>query len=79
MLEMNRACLEILGIDHLKKNLRGYSIYDDPNFNASVIDSIKAGEITGLEIEYDFDLIRKTGYYETSRKKRHSLILQSAL
>lgn len=70
MLEMNRACLEILGIGHLKKNLKGYSIYDDPNFNASVIDSIKAGEITGLEIEYDFDLIRKTGYYETSRSKK---------
>lgn len=66
--QVNRACMDILGV-HDSKEIVGLSVYDDPNMLPAILDSVKRGNLSGFEVAYDFDLVKKQGLYETMKSK----------
>jgi len=72
LIQVNRACLDILGVSD-PKEIVGLSAYNDPNLLQAMLDSVKNGNISGFEVAYDFDLVKKYGLYKTNRSKKSFL------
>lgn len=68
LLEVNRACMDIFGVADAS-SIKGFCAYNDPNLQAAILDSIVSGQTTHIQVVYDFDIIKKTGYYQTNRSK----------
>lgn len=66
--QVNRACLDILGV-HDSKEIVGLSAYNDPNLLPAILDSVRGGSLSGFEVAYDFDLVKKHAFYETTKSK----------
>jgi PAS domain S-box-containing protein len=70
--DINSACVEILGISDVKKTLN-MDLFDDPNLPEMIKRTVKAGERVRHEIEYNFEKVKESHYYKTSKSGRIEL------
>ena len=66
LLEVNKASLKIFGISDIK-NVPNYNFFEDPNTPENIKEDLEFGKIYRFEKIYDFDLIKKSNLYETSK------------
>jgi PAS domain S-box-containing protein len=64
--DANRACLDLFGISDLEE-VRGFSLFDDPNLSDEVKKKLRSGEAVRQEIAFDFDLVNELGLYHTAK------------
>ena len=69
LIDVNAACLAIFGITD-RAAVSGFKLFDDPNLTSEIKARLRAGESGRYEFEFDFDLVRELGLYETSRVGR---------
>ncbi|WXG42093.1 MAG: PAS domain S-box protein [Candidatus Freyarchaeum deiterrae] len=66
LINANKACLNILGVSDVEK-IKGLKLLKDPNIPLNLKKSILNDETVKSEAPYDFDKIRETKSYETSK------------
>lgn len=64
LLEVNDACLEMFGVID-PKEIKGFNLFEDPNVNAETKEVLKSGKSVKLELDFDFELVKKHGLYHT--------------
>ncbi len=64
---MNRACLDIFGIDDASV-VRGFRLFDDPNLSEQHKRDLREGRPVQQEIIFDFDKVREHHLYPTSKQ-----------
>lgn len=64
--DMNKACMDILGI-HDFGDISNFNIFHNPNIPEEMKKRLLDGEVVRFTIEYDFDLIRKSMLFKTSK------------
>ena len=69
MIFMNDATSRIFGMDKEAYIRKRINIFENPNLPIKVRDAIRNREKVQAQIEYSFDLVRASGYYETSLSK----------
>lgn len=74
ILGFNLAFIEIFGIEN-PQNIRFNDLFKDPNITDSLINTIEFGENQRIEADYDFDKIKKSKIYSTSKKGKLNLEL----
>lgn len=79
LIDCNDYDLEIFGIERKEDFIhRNVTLYNNPNFSAESVEGLENGENVYLNITYDFDLIRTSEYYPTTRKGRIFLEIKAA-
>lgn len=66
LIHVNKACLEIFGIDGVGDVL-GFSLFDDPNVPDGIKDKLLNGDTVRYESIFDFEKVRALGLYDTIR------------
>jgi PAS domain S-box-containing protein len=66
LVNANRAALELTGMTNLQVHPQ-YGLLADPQMPADAPARLLAGESVRFETVYDFDVVRKAGFYETSK------------
>ncbi|MFW6055828.1 MAG: PAS domain S-box protein, partial [Chloroflexota bacterium] len=66
LLDANPACLALFGVED-KSELRGFSLFDDPNLPDEQKERLRVGEQAEYEHQFDFGLVREQGLYRTTR------------
>ncbi|NIN65870.1 MAG: PAS domain S-box protein [Anaerolineae bacterium] len=64
--DANPACLDLFGVDSVEE-LRGFSLFEDPNMPSDARAHIERGEAVVYENVFDFDLVAREGLYKTSK------------
>ncbi|MDD2961479.1 MAG: PAS domain S-box protein [Muribaculaceae bacterium] len=68
MIDCNDADIKIFGIEHKEDLINSaISIYDNPNVPYESLSSLLKGESLSVKIEYDFETIKATKYFPTSK------------
>jgi signal transduction histidine kinase len=67
LLIANQACLNLFGIDDMEA-IVGFDLFSDPNLPQVVIEQIKAGKTIHYESKFDFNLVKSSRLYQTSRE-----------
>lgn len=62
----NQACLNLFGINNIQQ-VRGFNLFEDPNLPEEAKTDIRSGKSVKYEFEFDFELVKSIGLYETSR------------
>ncbi|PKK97974.1 MAG: hypothetical protein CVV57_09595 [Tenericutes bacterium HGW-Tenericutes-2] len=70
----NDAAIELFGVVYPEK-LKGMELFTNPNLNPELVEKIANFEHIGIEIEYDFDLVKEKNLYETTKSGRRILKL----
>ncbi|MDD3036591.1 PAS domain S-box protein [Bacteroides sp.] len=79
LIDCNDYDLKIFGIEHKEDLIHSNITLDNnPNFPTESLERLKNGENVYLSITYDFDLVRTTQYYPTTRKERIFLEIKAA-
>jgi len=66
LMEVNRACLELFGIED-EKEIKGFNLFEDPNVSPRVKKRLLAGETVRYEAPFDFRKVKKLGRYRTRK------------
>lgn len=66
LIEANLQCLELFGVRDLDE-VKGFRLFEDPNLRQIAKEMLLRGIQVHYEDEFDFDLIKAKGLYETSR------------
>ncbi|TFH06540.1 MAG: PAS domain S-box protein, partial [Candidatus Thorarchaeota archaeon] len=66
LITANKAALKIGGISDIQ-DLVGFSLFDDPNVPSEIKAKLIRGEAVQYEAEFDFEKVKETELYETSR------------
>lgn len=66
LITANKAALEIGGVSDVQE-LIGFSLFDDPNVPNDFKAKLIRGEAVEYEIEFDFNKVKESGLYNTSR------------
>jgi diguanylate cyclase (GGDEF)-like protein/PAS domain S-box-containing protein len=72
----NEAALSLFGVLD-PQELKGKNLFDNPNLDKKIIDKITNFEQVSVEIEYDFEVVKKNHVYKTS--KSGQIILQLSI
>jgi PAS domain S-box-containing protein len=64
--DINRSCLEIFGISGITRIMR-FNLFRDPNIPESEKERLRRGETVRCECAFDFEKIRQSGLYQSSR------------
>ncbi|MHA2296708.1 MAG: PAS domain S-box protein [Candidatus Hodarchaeales archaeon] len=72
LVEVNKTCLEIFGINSSNEVL-GFNLFEDPNLPSEEREKLLNGEIAKFESEFDFDKVRELGLYETTKSGKKYL------
>lgn len=64
--EVNKACLDLFGIQNIE-HVRGFNLFEDPNLPEQAKTDIRSGKSVKYEFEFDFELVKRKGLYETTR------------
>ncbi len=64
--DINRSCLDIFGICEIPGNL-DFNLFSDPNIPESEKEKLRQGETVRCECHFDFEKIKQTGFFQTSR------------
>lgn len=77
--DCNAHEMVIFGIDNKEQFLNsGVSVFENPNLSDECKNALKKGQNFQFELLYDFDKIRKTNYYKTSRTGKISVETKAA-
>ena len=76
LLEENKASMKIFGISDVI-DVSNYNFFEDPNTPETIKESLEFGKITRFEKIYDFDQIKRSNLYETSKSGKifHDVLL----
>ncbi len=77
LVEVNEACVSLFGVVD-PDELRGFRLFDDPNLPVDARHRLERGETLRLQAPFDFDLVRRSGFYRTTRQGRIHLDLALA-
>ncbi|MBE0527160.1 MAG: PAS domain S-box protein, partial [Candidatus Thorarchaeota archaeon] len=66
LITANKAALEIGGVSDVQE-LIGFSLFDDPNVPNDIKAKLIRGEAVEYETEFDFEKVKETSLYNTSR------------
>lgn len=66
LLHVNRSCQAIFGITDNSK-VKGFRLFDDPNISKENKSRLQLGEKIRYEVAFDFEKVRKSNLYETTR------------
>jgi len=66
LIDANPACLELFGVTSLDE-VKGFSLFDNPNIPDDLLQRVKDGEAVSYETEFDFDLVWRHRLYETQK------------
>jgi PAS domain S-box-containing protein len=66
LVNANRAVIEMYGLNGVE-SIRGYRLFEDPDFPSEVKDSLRRGVSARFEREYSFESAKEAGLYDTSR------------
>jgi PAS domain S-box-containing protein len=66
LITANNASRAILGISEIPQ-VSNVCLFDEPNLNPSIKESISRGGSIGFEMLYDFEIVKQTKYYETTK------------
>lgn len=69
LVDCNPACLQIFGVDSVNE-VKGFSLFEDPNLSSQQKRDIKEGKNVRFEIEFDFEIVKKLKLYNTSKSGR---------
>ncbi|TNF09070.1 MAG: diguanylate cyclase [Bacillota bacterium] len=72
----NEAAISLFGVIN-PQELKGKNLFDNPNLDKSLVEKIAKFEQVSVEIEYDFDKVKKQHIYQTS--KSGQIILQLSI
>jgi PAS domain S-box-containing protein len=64
--DINRSCLEIFGISGITRIMK-FNLFSDPNIPESEKERLRRGEMVRCECAFDFEKIKRSGLYRTSR------------
>ncbi len=67
LIDANRACLEIFGIDDVSA-VKGFRLFEDPNLSEEHKKALREGKPVSQEVIFDFEEVRKHNLYPTSRQ-----------
>ncbi len=67
LIDVNRACMEIFGIDHVSA-VKGVRLFEDPNLSEEHKIALREGKSIAQEVVFDFEKVRKRNLYSTSRQ-----------
>ncbi len=67
LVDVNRACLDIFGIDDVS-TVKRFRLFDDPNLSEQHKKDLRAGKQVNQEITFDFDKVKKNNLYQTSKQ-----------
>ncbi len=65
-INLNKVFINIFGISDLEK-IKNIGIFDDPNMTEAIKSTLLNGETIQTELSYNFELIKKTGIYYTTK------------
>ena len=66
LVDANPKCLEIFGIPNVEA-VKGFKLFADPNISDEFKKRLFAGEQVSFESEFDFEKVRESALYETSK------------
>lgn len=66
LLDVNQACVDLFGLEN-NDDIKGFNLFTNPHLTPEGLFSIKSGNPTRYEVEYDFDSINKNKIYRTKR------------
>jgi PAS domain S-box-containing protein len=69
LIDVNPACLDLFGVADVEA-VKGFRLFEDPNVPEAARQRLLAGEAVKFEAEFDFDLVKELGLYETSKSGR---------
>ncbi len=75
LVNANQEYLNIFGVDHVEE-LKGFKLFEDPNFSEEVKTRLKNGELVDYEKMFDFELVKKLELYKTTRSGKHFIHIQ---
>ena len=64
--DVNRACLELFGLETIQE-IRGFNLFDDPNFPQEQQNRLKSGNIASYQTTFSFEKVKEFELYSTSR------------
>ena len=67
LVDANKATFEMWGVSNFD-DLRGFNLFDDPNFPSMLKERIRQGESVRHEVDFDYSKVTKAGQYKTSRR-----------
>jgi diguanylate cyclase (GGDEF)-like protein/PAS domain S-box-containing protein len=70
----NDAAIELFGVVN-PEMLKGMELFTNPNLNPDLLERIANFENIGIEIEYDFDIVKEKNIYETTKSGKRILKL----
>lgn len=66
LVNVNKACLELFGVVD-EKELKGFSLFDDPNVSEDHKIELKQGMSINYQSEFNFDLVKELNLYQTTK------------
>jgi len=70
----NNAANELFGVIN-PKEINGLKLFDNPNLNPEMAKKLENFEDISMEIEYDFDKVQKTNFFQTRKSGKRILNL----
>jgi PAS domain S-box-containing protein len=67
LVDANRATFDLWGVSSFD-DLRGFNLFDDPNFPSMLKEKIRRGESVRHEVDFDYGKVTEAGQYKTSRR-----------
>lgn len=65
LVQINDTALEMKGISSIEDAVGNINIFSSPNMDSFTSERIKSGERFSCVLEYDFDIVQKSGFYCT--------------
>ncbi|MCA1916636.1 response regulator, partial [Methanospirillum hungatei] len=75
LLGINPACCDLFGV-YSSDDVRGFSLFDDPNVPKERLDALKKGETVRYRSVFDFDLVKNLQLYPTSKAGKITIDVQ---
>ena len=70
LISVNPACLHLFGVADVEA-VKGFRLFEDPNLPEDARERLLAGEPVSYEAEFDFELVKEMGLYETTRSGQY--------
>jgi len=67
LLDINKASLNFFGVTD-SSEIKGFNLFKNPNISDEIKKKIQSGESVSFDTEFDFDLVRKRGLYNTMHR-----------
>ena len=75
LISVNQECLNIFGVRNIEE-IRGFKLFEDPNVSEEAKTQLRNGELVDYESEFDFEIVKKSKLYKTTRSGKCFLHVQ---